>query len=64
MVMEDEDIVVDTDAVAVDLKEMVSDSPEDLLQGADGPFVLADLDRRTRNQPGYCSGRADYDCYR
>jgi hypothetical protein len=53
---EKEDIIVDTAAVA--------DSSEDVLDEAEGPFVLADLDRRNRNQPGYCYGRTDYTCYR
>ncbi len=52
----EEDIIVDT--------AVVVDSSEELLDEAEGPFVLADLDRRNRNQPGYCYGRTNYDCYR
>ncbi len=54
-----EDIIVDTASVNAE-----DDSPEDLLNDVDGPIVLADLDRRNRNQPGYCYGRVNYDCYR
>lgn len=56
---DEENIIVDT--ASADAED---DSPEDLLNDVDGPIVLADLDRRNRNQPGYCYGRVNYDCYR
>ena len=62
MALEDEDIVVETAAVVTEESDF--DSPEDVLDEVEGPFVLADLGRRNRNQPGYCYGRTNYDCYR
>ncbi len=62
MALEDEDIVVETAAVVTEESDF--DSPEDVLDEVEGPFVLVDLGRRNRNQPGYCYGRTNYDCYR
>ena len=52
------------DNLAVDVLDAYDDDDRPVIDAADGPFVLADLDRRTYDQPDYCSGRADYDCYR
>ena len=35
-----------------------------LVADVEGPFVLADLDRHNRVQPGYCYGKKDFNCYR
>lgn len=62
MVTKDENIIVDTPAVVTEISE--SSSPEDVLDESEGPFVLADLDRRDQDQPGYCYGKKNYNCYR
>lgn len=37
----------------------------DLLGAAnEGPLVLADLDRRNDDQPAYCRGTKNFNCYR
>ena len=58
----DEHVVVENASVPED--DTVPESSEDLLDAAEGPVILADLDRRNRDQPGYCYGRTDYVCYR
>jgi len=52
------------DNLVVDVLDANDEDDRHRIDAADGPFVLADLDRRTRNQPGYCYGRQDYNCYR